>query len=140
MSLENPKFRRQSKIPIKLGIAFSDSGLRITVKSERLTKLSQLLLAKSMHELDNGKRLSNDFRKVRESLKFVTETMSDEKINTLVNSAQIPNLSFLVTSDLIAETTIDDVFTNSEIQEWIGLFQIFVKLMKKINKEFNLLD
>ena len=140
MSLENPKFRRQSKIPIKLGIAFSDSGLRITVKSERLTKLSQLLLVKSMHELDNGKRLSNDFRKVRESLKFVTETMSDEKINTLVNSAQIPNLSFLVTSDLIAETTINDVFTNAEIQQWIELFQIFVKLMKKINKEFNLLD
>ena len=66
--------------------------------------------------------------------------MSDEKINTLVNSAQIPNLSFLVTSDLIAETTINDVFTNAEIQQWIELFQIFVKLMKKINKEFNLLD
>jgi len=133
-------FKRQSKIPIKLGIAFADNGLRITVNSPRLINLANLLMRKSMQEIDNGKRLSNNFRKVRESLTFTEERFDNQKINTLVNSNQIPNLRFLNTLDLIAETTINDVFTNPEIQEWIELFQTFVKLMKKINKEFDLLD
>ena len=89
-------FKRQSKIPIKLGIAKADNGLRLTVNSPRLINLANSLMRKSMQEIDNGNRLSNDFRKVRES--------------------------------------------NPEIQEWIELFQTFVKLMKKINKEFDLLD
>ena len=93
-----------------------------------------------MQEIDNGNRLSNDFRKVRESLTFREERFDREKINTLVNSEKIPNLRFLNTLDLIAETTINDVFTDPEIEEWIELFQTFVKLMKKINKEFDLLD
>ena len=133
-------FKRQSKIPIKLGIAFADNGLRITVNSPRLINLANLLMRKSMQEIDNGKRLSNNFRKVRESLTFTEERFDNQKINTLVNSNQIPNLRFLNTLDLIAETTINDVFTNPEIEEWIELFQTFVKLMKKINKEFDLLD
>ena len=133
-------FKRQSKIPIKLGIAFADNGLRLTVNSPRLINLANSLMRKSMQEVDNGKRLSNDFRKVRESLTFREERFDNQKINTLVNSEKIPNLRFLNTLDLIAETTINDVFTNPEIQEWIELFQTFVKLMKKINKEFDLLD
>ena len=133
-------FKRQSKIPIKLGIAFADNGLRLTVNSPRLINLANLLMRKSMQEIDNGKRLSNNFRKVRESLTFTEERFDNQKINTLVNSEKIPNLRFLNTLDLIAETTINDVFTNPEIEEWIELFQTFVKLMKKINKEFDLLD
>lgn len=133
-------FKRQSKIPIKLGIAFSDDGLRITVKSERLTKLARLLSAKYVELSDSQNAISNDFHKVRRSLNFTTESFGQDKINTLVNTQKIPNLSFLATRDLIAEITIDDVFTNSEIQEYIELFQVFVRLMKKINKEFDLLD
>ena len=133
-------FKRQSKIPIKLGIAKADNGLRLTVNSPRLINLANSLMRKSMQEIDNGNRLSNDFRKVRESLTFREERFDREKINTLVNSEKIPNLRFLNTLDLIAETTINDVFTDPEIEEWIELFQTFVKLMKKINKEFDLLD
>lgn len=133
-------FKRQSKIPIKLGIAKADNGLRLTVNSPRLINLANSLMRKSMQEIDNGNRLSNDFRKVRESLTFRPERFDREKINTLVNSEKIPNLRFLNTLDLIAETTINDVFTDPEIEEWIELFQTFVKLMKKINKEFDLLD
>jgi hypothetical protein len=133
-------FKRQSKIPIKLGIAKADNGLRLTVNSPRLINLANSLMRKSMQEVDNGNRLSNDFRKVRESLTFRPERFDREKINTLVNSEKIPNLRFLNTLDLIAETTINDVFTDPEIEEWIELFQTFVKLMKKINKEFDLLD
>ena len=133
-------FKRQSKIPIKLGIAKADNGLRLTVNSPRLINLANSLMRKSMQEIDNGNRLSNDFRKVRESLTFREERFDNQKINTLVNSEKIPNLRFLNTLDLIAETTINDVFTDPEIQEWIELFQTFVKLMKKINKEFDLLD
>tara|TARA_R110000787_G_scaffold151473_1_gene265296 strand:- start:316 stop:735 length:420 start_codon:yes stop_codon:yes gene_type:complete len=133
-------FKRQSKIPIKLGIAKADNGLRLTVNSPRLINLANTLMRKSMQEIDNGNRLSNNFRKVRESLTFTEERFDNQKINTLVNSEKIPNLRFLNTLDLIAETTINDVFTDPEIEEWIELFQIFVKLMKKINKEFDLLD
>ena len=133
-------FKRQSKIPIKLGIAKADNGLRLTVNSPRLINLANTLMRKSMQEIDNGNRLNNDFRKVRESLTFREERFDNQKINTLVNSEKIPNLRFLNTLDLIAETTINDVFTDPEIEEWIELFQIFVKLMKKINKEFDLLD
>ena len=133
-------FKRQSKIPIKLGIAKADNGLRLTVNSPRLINLANSLMRKSMQEVDNGNRLSNDFRKVRESLTFRPERFDKQKINTLVNSEKIPNLRFLNTLDLIAETTINDVFTDPEIEEWIELFQTFVKLMKKINKEFDLLD
>tara|TARA_R110000751_G_scaffold156794_1_gene262153 strand:+ start:47 stop:466 length:420 start_codon:yes stop_codon:yes gene_type:complete len=133
-------FKRQSKIPIKLGIAKADNGLRLTVNSPRLINLANTLMRKSMQEIDNGNRLNNDFRKVRESLTFRDERFDNQKINTLVNSEKIPNLRFLNTLDLIAETTINDVFTDPEIEEWIELFQIFVKLMKKINKEFDLLD
>ena len=133
-------FKRQSKIPIKLGIAKADNGLRLTVNSPRLINLANTLMRKSMQEIDNGNRLNNDFRKVRESLTFREERFDNQKINTLVNSEKIPNLRFLNTLDLIAETTINDVFTDPEIEEWIELFQTFVKLMKKINKEFDLLD
>mgnify|MGYP003625519459 FL=1 len=133
-------FKRQSKIPIKLGIAKADNGLRLTVNSPRLINLANTLMRKSMQEIDNGNRLSNNFRKVRESLTFTEERFDNQKINTLVNSEKIPNLRFLNTLDLIAETTINDVFTDPEIEEWIELFQTFVKLMKKINKEFDLLD
>ena len=133
-------FKRQSKIPIKLGIAKADNGLRLTVNSPRLINLANSLMRKSMQEIDNGNRLNNDFRKVRESLTFREERFDNQKINTLVNSEKIPNLRFLNTLDLIAETTINDVFTDPEIEEWIELFQTFVKLMKKINKEFDLLD
>ena len=133
-------FKRQSKIPIKLGIAFADNGLRITVKSERLTTLARLLSAKYVELSNSQTRISSDFQKVRKSLNFRTESFDSDKINTLVNTQKIPNLSFLATRDLIAEITIDDVFTNSEIQEYIELFQVFVRLMKKINKEFDLLD
>tara|TARA_R110002167_G_scaffold145147_1_gene336056 strand:+ start:86 stop:505 length:420 start_codon:yes stop_codon:yes gene_type:complete len=133
-------FKRQSKIPIKLGIAKADNGLRLTVNSPRLINLANTLMRKSMQEIDNGNRLNNDFRKVRESLTFRDERFDNQKINTLVNSEKIPNLRFLNTLDLIAETTINDVFTDPEIEEWIELFQTFVKLMKKINKEFDLLD
>ena len=133
-------FKRQSKIPIKLGIAFADNGLRITVKSERLTTLARLLSAKYVELSNSQTQISNDFQKVRKSLNFRIESFGQDKINTLVNTQKIPNLSFLATRDLIAEITIDDVFTNSEIQEYIELFQVFVRLMKKINKEFDLLD
>jgi hypothetical protein len=133
-------FKRQSKIPIKLGIAKADNGLRLTVNSPRLINLANSLMRKSMQEIDNGNRLSNDFHKVRESLTFRQERFDNQKINTLVNSEKIPNLRFLNTLDLIAETTINDVFTDPEIEEWIELFQTFVKLMKKINKEYDLLD
>jgi hypothetical protein len=137
---EKIPFRRQSKIHVKLSIADSDNGLRITVKSERLTTLANLLMSKYVELADSGNRISNEFHKVRDSLNFRNETFGDHKVNTLVNTQQIPNLRFLVTNDLIAETTINDVFTNAEKKEFIDLFVIFVKLMKKINKEFDLLD
>ena len=97
-------------------------------------------MSKYVELSDSGNRISNEFHKVRDSLNFRNETFGDHKVNTLVNTQQIPNLRFLVTNDIIAETTINDVFTNAEKKEFIDLFVIFVKLMKKINKEFDLLD
>ena len=151
---QNPKFRRQSKIDTELGIALSDEGLRLTVFSPRLTKLSQLLLAKGNHEIESGRNISNDFNKVLKSLKFTNEfyyvdsngSIIDsrytqfQKVNKLITTKKIPNLKFLVTSDQIAELIIDDPFCDEEIQEWITLFQKFVRLMKKVNKEYGLLN
>ena len=151
---QNPKFRRQSKIDTELGIALSDEGLRLTVFSPRLTKLSQLLLAKGNHEIESGRNISNDFNKVLKSLKFTNEfyyvdsngNISErdysqyKKVNKLITTKKIPNLKFLVTSDQIAELIIDDPFCDEEIQEWITLFQKFVGLMKKVNKEYGLLN
>ena len=113
---QNPKFRRQSKIDTELGIALSDEGLRLTVFSPRLTKLSQLLLAKGNHEIESGRNISNDFNKVLKSLKFTNEfyyvdsngNISErdysqyKKVNKLITTKKIPNLKFLVTSDCAA--------------------------------------
>ena len=144
MSLEQkPKFKRQSKIDVELGIALSDEGLRLTVFSPRLTTLANLILEKSMIELDNGNRISRELQKVREALTFRNESYDGgdgEKINKLITTNQIPNMKFLITNDSMAELIIDDVFGQTEIKQWIQLFQIFVSLMKKINKEYGLLN
>ena len=144
MSLEQkPKFKRQSKIDVELGIALSDEGLRLTVFSPRLTTLANLILEKSMIELDNGNRISRELQKVREALTFRNESYDNgegEKVNKLITSNQIPNMKFLITNDSMAELIIDDVFGQTEIKQWIQLFQIFVSLMKKINKDYGLLN
>ena len=144
MSLEQkPKFKRQSKIDVELGIALSDEGLRLTVFSPRLTTLANLILEKSMIELDNGNRISRELQKVREALTFRNESYDGgdgEKINKLITTNQIPNMKFLITNDSMAELIIDDVFGQTEIKQWIQLFQIFVSLMKKINKDYGLLN
>ena len=112
MSLvQKPKFKRQSKIDIELGIALSDEGLRLTVFSPKLTFTNE--------SYDNGE---------------------GEKVNKLITTNQIPNMKFLITNDSMAELIIDDVFGEIEIKEWIKLFQKFVLLMKKINKEYGLLN
>ena len=144
MSLEQkPKFKRQSKIDVELGIALSDEGLRLTVFSPRLTTLANLILEKSMIELDNGNRISRELQKVREALTFRNESYDNgegEKVNKLITTNQIPNMKFLITNDSMAELIIDDVFGQTEIKQWIQLFQIFVSLMKKINKDYGLLN
>ena len=146
MSLINstsPKFKRQSKIDVELGIALSDDGLRLTVFSPRLTTLANLILEKSMIELDNGNRISRELLQVRQALTFTNESYDNgegEKVNKLITTNQIPNMKFLITNDSMAELIIDDVFGEIEIKEWIKLFQKFVLLMKKINKEYGLLN
>jgi hypothetical protein len=143
MSLEQkPKFKRQSKIDIELGVALSDEGLRLTVFSPRLTTLANLILEKSMIELDNGNQISRELQQVRQSLIFTNESYNgcEEKINKLITTNQIPNMKFLITNDSMGELIINDVFCNFEIQQWIKLFSKFVLLMKKINKDYGLLN
>jgi hypothetical protein len=143
MSLEQkPKFKRQSKIDIELGVALSDEGLRLTIFSPRLTTLANLILEKSMIELDNGNQISRELQQVRQSLIFTNESYNgcEEKINKLITTNQIPNMKFLITNDSMGELIINDVFCNFEIQQWIKLFSKFVLLMKKINKDYGLLN
>jgi len=147
-----PKFKRQSAIKIELGIAKSDEGLRLTVKSDKLTKLAVKLVDKYMLESDEGNRISSAFHEVRKALSFtnesyyvdhsgyLTDSSNHEKINKLITTKKIPNMRFLVTENQIAEIIIDDVFGDPEIQEWIRLFSKFVGMMKKLNKGFGLLE
>ena len=134
--------KRQSKINYKMSIAKTTNGLRLTVISKRLGKMALRLNTKFTEYLDNGERIPTRLNTVITAINFRNESFdgSNRKVNKLMTSLGIPNMSFLKSDDIVTEIEIFDVFTDSEIEAWIQQFQVFVGKMKKCYKELDLIE
>lgn len=125
--------KRQSKIQIKLAIAKCDEGLRITIISKTLGNKAMKLRVKCTEMENSGEFMSGEFLRLMRALNFYSGDIPNLTIN------QIPNMKFINSQDIINEGTIENVFVDDEIKEWIELFGIYVKLMKKYMKRFDLI-
>ncbi len=132
MSLVQPH-KRQSKINWKLAISKTDDGIRITVMAKRIGLMAQKLNSKYADLENDGSYISGEFTRLNRSLNFYYRDLPRLTLNG------IPNLSFINKDDIVNEGEIYNVFTEREIKEWIELFQVFLKLMKKYTRRFDLL-
>ena len=130
--------KRQSKIQMKLSISEANEGLRITIVSKRLGKMALRLREKSIQLETEGAFMTGEFIRLIRALNFRNRDLP-EIVQNADYEHKIPNMRFINSEDIINEGIISNVFVKAEILEWIELFQIYVKLMKKYTKRFDLL-
>jgi len=111
----------------------TDDGIRITVMAKRIGLMAQKLNSKYADMENSGEFIAGEFTRLNRSLNFYYRDLPRLTLNG------IPNLSFINKDDIVNEGEIYNVFTDREIKEWIELFKVYLKLMKKYIRRFDLL-
>ncbi len=125
--------KRQSKVNWKIAMSKTDDGIRITVMAKRIGLMAQKLNSKYADMENSGEFIAGEFTRLNRSLNFYYRDLPRLTLNG------IPNLSFINKDDIVNEGEIYNVFTDREIKEWIELFKVYLKLMKKYIRRFDLL-
>lgn len=130
--------KRMRKTQLKLSIAKSNEGLRITVISKNLINYCQKSLSLLRDFEDENKQFSSLEWKIYQALDFSTDLPNLTRMD-------IPNLSFLTSgikinkNEYLAELILPNVFVDEEISEWLELFPKSVGMIKKFVRSNDLL-